>query len=189
MQLKDRMPEAEVTLRLAMYLIYASFAKDDVVCAIDGAQVKVGASSIFPIVEFLNAEGWIGVKQDEKWQCKYNHKEYSQGIVIHSSSGKGDLVSNLKNGYKLRVESKKGPIVSKKGSREYPLIREAIGQLMTVEYAEDNDILAVAVPESTKFLELADQWRNRPLMKLAGINIITVNRKNQIKGLEHIGIT
>ena len=188
MLLDDRMPEAEVTLRLAMYLISGSFTKDDVVCAIDGAQIKVGTDTIFPILEFLNAQGWFGLEQDDKWQCKFVHADFAQGIVIHSSSGKGDLVSTLINGHTLRVESKKGPIVSKQGSKEYPLIREAIGQLMTIEYADEKDILAVAVPESEKFMNLAVQWRDRPLMKQAGINIVTVNRNNRITGLEHIGM-
>lgn len=185
---EDRMSEAEVTLRLAIYLINGSYTKDDVICAIDGAQVRVGSTTIFPILEFLNTEGWVGLEQDKKWQCKFIHEDFSQCIIIHSSSGKGDLVSTLTSGHTLRVESKKGPMVSKQGSKEYPLIREAIGQLMTVEYADDDDILAVAVPESVKFLDLAVQWRDRPLMKHAGIHIITVNRKNQITGLECIGI-
>ncbi|MCE2571827.1 hypothetical protein [Motilimonas eburnea] len=185
---KDRMPEAEVTLRLAMYLIRGSYTNDDVICAIDGAQVKVGSNIVFPIIEFLNAEGWIGLEQDEKWQCKFINKDFSQGIIIHSTPGEGDLVSNLINGYTLRVESKKGPMVSKPGSKEYPLIREAIGQLMTVEHANGEDILAVAIPESPKFLDLARQWRERPLMKHTGIHIITVNRHNQITGLESIGM-
>lgn len=188
MLLEDRMPEAEVTLRLAMYLINDSHTNEDVICAIDGAQVKVGATIIFPIIDFLNFEGWIGQEQDEKWQCKFIHDDFSQSIIIHSSSGKGDLVSSLTNGYTLRVESKKGPLITKPGSKEYPLIREAIGQLMTVEYANDSDILAVAVPESAKFLDLAVRWRARPLMKHAGIHIITVNRNNQITGLEHLGM-
>jgi len=185
---KDKMPEAEVTLRLALFLVYGDHTHHDVVCAIDGAQVKTGNIVHFPIVAFLNSEGWYGLEQDNKWQCKYNHKEYSQSIIVHSSAGEGDLVSILVNGYTLRVESKKGPLLRVKGSKEYPLIREAIGQLMTIEHANDNDILAVAVPESDKFIDLAVQWRDRPLMKHTGIHIITVNRNNQITGLEHVGM-
>lgn len=185
---EDRMPEAEVTLRLAMYLIKGSHTNEDVICAIDGAQVKVGSIIIFPIVEFLNSAGWFGLEQDKKWQSKFIHEDFSQSIIIHSSSGEGDLVSKLMSGYTLRVESKKGPLLAKSGSKEYPLIREAIGQLMTVEHANDDDILAVAVPESAKFLALAAQWRMRPLMQHANIHIITVNRQNRITGLEHIGL-
>lgn len=57
MLLDDRMPEAEVTLRLAMYLINGSHTNNDVICGIDGAQVKIGSNIIFPVIEFLNAEG------------------------------------------------------------------------------------------------------------------------------------
>lgn len=183
-----KMPEAEVTLRLALFLITGSYTKENVICAIDGAQVKVGSKIIFPIIEFLNSNGWFAPGQDRKWQCKFVHEGFSQSIVVHSSSGEGDLVSNLINGKTLRVECKKGPLVSKPGSQEYPLIREAIGQLMTVEYVNDEDILAVAVPESAKFSDLAVKWRSRPLMQRADIHIITVDRNNKITGLENVGI-
>ncbi len=184
----DKMPEAEVTLRLALFLIYGNHTNDDVICAIDGAQIKTGKTVHFPILEFLNSEGWHGLDQKEKWQCKYIHDDYDQSIIVHSSAGEGDLVSSLNNGYTLRVESKKGPLSRDKSSKEYPLIREAIGQIMTIEHANDDDILAVAVPESEKFLSLASQWRDRPLMRHAGMHIITVNRSNQISGLEHVGM-
>lgn len=184
----DRMPEAEVTIRLVMFLIENSHTDEDVVCAIDGAQVKVGATIIFPIVEFLSSKGWSVSNQGEKWQCSYIHREYSRKIVIHSSAGEGDLVSNLNEGTTLRVESKKGPLKTRPGSQEYPLIREAIGQLMTTEHVDDNDLLAVAVPESPKFLDLAIQWRSRPLMKSAGILILTISRNDQVTGLEGVSI-
>jgi hypothetical protein len=132
----------------------------------------------------LNSAGWLGLEQDKKWQSKFIHENFSQSIIIHCLAGEGDLVSTLINGYTLRVEFKKGPLVSKPDSKEYPLIREAIGQLTTVEHANNDDILAVAVPESAKFPDLAVKWRARPLMQHAGIHIITVNRTNQITGLE-----
>ena len=69
-----------------------------------------------------------------------------------------------------------------KSSQEYPLIREAIGQLMTVEEVDANDTLCVAVPESPKFRQLAEKWRNVPLMKRYGIKILLVDRDN-IRGL------
>lgn len=74
------------------------------------------------------------------------------------------------------------------GSKEYPLIREAIGQLMTVKNAAKTDILAVAVPKSSKFSDLALQWRERPLIKLSGIHIVTVVRNGELEGLESQGI-
>ena len=185
---KDKMPEAEVTLRLAMAIIEKGHTDSSVVAAIDGAQVKTGVTVHFPIVEFLNGLGWFGDDQSDRWQCSYTNEKYSQEIVVHSSSGEGDLVAQLKNGRTLRVESKKGPLSRSKSSQEYPLIREAIGQLMTVEKADPNDILAVVVPHSEKFANLASQWRERPLIKNAGIHIVTIDRSNTVRGLEEFGI-
>ncbi len=185
---KDKMPEAEVTLRLAMAIIEHGHTDSSVVAAIDGAQVKTGVTVHFPIVEFLNERGWFGNDQTDRWQCSYKNEKYSQEIVVHSSSGEGDLVAQLKNGRTLRVESKKGPLSRSKSSQEYPLIREAIGQLMTIEKADPNDILAVVVPHSEKFDSLATQWRERPLLKNAGIHIITIDRTNKVRGLEPFGI-
>ncbi len=52
-----KMPEAEVTLRLAISLIENNHVVSDVVAAIDGAQVKTGNKVHFPITEFLNSNG------------------------------------------------------------------------------------------------------------------------------------
>jgi hypothetical protein len=61
------------------------------------------------------------------------------------------------------VELKKKPLQANKSSQEYPLIREALGQLLTVKEAADDDVLAIAVPSSSKFETLAAQWRGRLL--------------------------
>jgi len=185
---EDKMPEAEVTLRLAMYLIKNNHVIGEVRAAIDGAQVKTGDTIHFPIIEFLNAHGWLGEALYDKWQGTYTHNEFPNSIVVHSSAGEGDLVAHLASGKKLRVESKKGPLTRSKSSQEYPLIREAIGQLITVEHAESTDLLAVAVPKSEKFDALANQWRSRPLMISSGIHIITVGRDDSISGLSDVGI-
>ena len=184
----NKMPEAEVTLRIAISLIENGHVKGDVITAIDGAQVRTGSTIHFPIVEFLNSGGWFGENESERWQCTYRNDYYPQSIVVHSNAGEGDLVAILDSGRKLRFESKKGPLVKSKSSQEYPLIREAIGQLMTVEKADPNDILCVAVPSSEKFEALALRWRGRPLMKSAKIHIVTIDRDNMIRGLESIGI-
>lgn len=184
----DKMTETEVTLRLAMAIIEGGHTDSDIEVAIDGAQIKTGIQEHFPIIEFLHSFGWRNSEENARWQCTYRHTAYKPTIVVHSSSGKGDLIAELKNGRILRVESKKGPLIRKRSSPEYPLIREAIGQLMTVKTAHPNDLLAVAVPHSEKFIELAREWRDRPLMKNAGIHIITISRNNSVTGLEHLGI-
>ncbi len=183
---ETKMPEAEVTLRLAISLIEDGKTVAPISAAIDGAQVQIGKTVHFPILEFLNSMGWHGLTQDERWQCSYAKDGYASTIDVHSSSGEGDLVADLVNGRRLRVESKKGPLVRSKSSQEYPLIREAIGQLMTIERAAASDILAVAVPSSPKFEDLASQWRDRPLMKSARIRIATIDRQNVIRGLGEI---
>ena len=186
---QDKMPEAEVTLRLAMAVIIGGHTNNDVLTAIDGAQVKTMNTVHFPIVEFLNGLGWWGDGARNRWQCTYHHENYSAEIVVHSSAGEGDLVAELSNGCKLRVESKKGSLVGSKSSNEYPLIREAIGQLMTIEKADPSDVLAVAVPHSDKFSALATKWRQAPLMVSASIHIAAIDRSGVVTGLEGVGIS
>ncbi len=99
---KDKMPEAEVTLRLAIAIIEGGHTVNDIFVAIDGAQIKTGTQVHFPIVEFLNSFGWRSSEQNMRWQCPYQHTAYKSVIVLHSSSG--DLVVELKSGRKLRVE-------------------------------------------------------------------------------------
>lgn len=183
----DKMPEAEVTLRLAIALIEGRYSSEDVVVAIDGAQVKTGSTTHFELQEFMVSLGWVTVDKDS-WRGSYRHAAHPYAIVVHSSSGEGDLVAKLQSGKTLVVESKKGSLQRSKSSSEYPLIREAIGQLMTIKNVGPDDILAVAVPNSDKFESLATQWRDRPLMVRAGIHIATVGRDNRISGLQKIGI-
>jgi hypothetical protein len=54
---------------------------------------------------------------------------------------------------------------------------------MTVSAVADKDILAVAVPKSVKFAELAARWRNAPLLQRVGIRLLTVDRHNGVEGL------
>lgn len=55
---------------------------------------------------------------------------------------------------------------------------------MTIESADENTLLAVAVPKSNKFDELADRWREAPLIKKVGIKILTVARDGSVCGFE-----
>lgn len=59
---KDRMPEAEVTLHLALHLLALPGSQGIGKVAIDGAQVKVHGAEIFPIVPFLADMGWRQVE-------------------------------------------------------------------------------------------------------------------------------
>jgi hypothetical protein len=84
---------------------------------------------------------------------------------------------------RVYAECKKGPLVQKPANPEYSLLREAIGQVVTVEQVQDNDIMVAAVPDSPKFRQLASEWRERPLIRRAGIQIVTVSRGGVVEGL------
>jgi hypothetical protein len=180
----SKMPEAEVSLRLAFFLIQQGLAESDVQVAIDGAQVRTTETIHFAIAEFLKECEWAKPLADDAWQGWYSHQQHPLNrIVIHSNPGRGDVVAKLKTGRTLRTECKKGTLVRSKSSQEYRLLREAMGQLLTIESVGEKDLLAVAVPHSPKFEELARRWRMAPLVERFGICLLTVGRDNTVVGL------
>jgi len=178
----DYMPEAEVSLRVAFYLLDHNLANSDIDVAIDGAQVKTNGMIHFDIREFLANNKCNAMTRNISWQGTYCKSDKGFRIRIHSRPGKGDVVVRLKDGHMLRVESKKGPLSPSKSSVEYSLLREAIGQLMTVEETGENDILAVAVPKSSRFALLTARWRGAPLIRRLGIQLLTVDRDSGVEG-------
>jgi hypothetical protein len=178
------MSEAEVSLRLAFYLLDSGLTISDVDVAIDGAQLKTGDTVHFDILPFIKANSCIPVASLTSWQGLYSRSNCRSRVRIHSNPGVGDVVARLRTGHTLRVESKKGPMTRSVSSSEYSLLRSAIGQLMTIREVDDNDILAVAVPNSMKFAELAARWRNAPLIRRMGIRLLLVDRLNRVEGLD-----
>jgi hypothetical protein len=69
-------------------------------------------------------------------------------------------------------------------SMEYPLLREALGQLLTVEEVGEDDVLVAAVPKAATFSRLAGEWGDRPLMQRVGIRIVLVGRDGAVEGLD-----
>ena len=181
------MPEAEVSLRLAMSLCERNLAAGRLSVAIDGAQVRTGKRVHFALAEFMTHKGWALETSAAEWRGVYL-ADSGHEIEIHSRPGQGDVIAELKSGKTLRAEAKKGPLTRSKSSQEYPLMREALGQLMTLEEIAPDDILAIAIPSSEKFESLARDWRSRPLIQSSGINIATVSREGTIRGLEAFGI-
>jgi len=182
-----KMSEAEVSLRLAFYLLNNDLVNSDVDVAIDGAQIKTLDKLHFPITEFLQQNMCIRCEPGIGWSGSYSLSSPYR-INIHTTPGKGDVVARMKSGHVLRVESKKGTLQRSKSSAEYPLLREALGQLLTIDSVDKDDILAVAVPKSDKFESLAQRWREAPLIKKFGIQIITVARDGRVSGLNTIGL-
>lgn len=176
------MPEAEVALRLAFHLLSLPNSQNTASVALDGAQVRVGSDEIFQIMPFLRDVGWHQVEQKGRrnWQGRY--EKDGKYLEIHSKSGIGDVVLTV-GGKRIRAECKKGSLIPKKGNPEYRLLREAIGQVVTVEQVNEDDILVVAVPNGPKFRQLVPVWRERPLIKRIGIQIALVDRDSTVDGL------
>jgi hypothetical protein len=177
------MSEPEVSLRLAIHLISEDLTASDVVVSIDGAHAKTGNTIHFDVKAFLASLGWHLDVHSEKWQGKYGRAANEPSILIHSQSGQGDVVAELKDGRRLLVECKKGPLVRSPSSSEYPLMREALGQVFTLAVVPPNALLAVAVPHGERFVELAVRWREAPLIRQAGIRILTVSQSGAVSGL------
>ncbi len=177
-----RMSEPEVSLRLAVHLIAEAMTQSDVTVSLDGAHAKTGDTVHFDVKAFLASIGWYLKVHSEKWQGRYVRNDGEPGIVIHSQSGQGDVVAELKSGRPLLVECKKGSLLRSSSSAEYPLIREALGQLLTLAEIPPNALLAVAVPHGERFVDLAQRWRQAPLIRQAGIRILTVAQSGEVSG-------
>jgi hypothetical protein len=180
---QDRMPEAEVSLRLAFHLLSLPDAGGSAQVAIDGAQIRVHGAEVFPIDAFMTAEEWTMTTRMGKnaWQGTYVREDHQ--LTIHSRSGVGDVVAVVAD-KRIRAECKGGPLVKKPGSREYPVLRGALGQIVTVEQVDGDDVLVVAVPYTPRFQRLADRWREAPLVRRMGIRIVLVGRDGMVEGLD-----
>lgn len=180
----DRMSEAEVAIRLAQHLVEHPRAVGHAEVAIDGAGVSVGGRTIFAVAEFVSALGWVQVEQSGKnaWSGLYRRGALS--LNIHSRSGIGDVVATI-GARRFVAECKKGPLVPKAGSPEYPLLTTALGQALLLKTSPE-DALVAAVPDTPRFRRIADAWRQREGVIRSGILIALVGRDGGVVGLEGV---
>ena len=179
---QDRMPEAEVSLRLAFHLLDHPASAGEASVALDGAQVRVHGKQVFAVEGFLADQGWKQTSQEGRnpWQGAYERN--GAKLIVHASSGVGDVVTHVGN-HRILAECKKGPLIHKPGSQERPVLHEAIGQLLTIESLQPNDVLAAAVPLTEPFATLVSRWRLAPLLIESGIRLVMVGRDGSIDGL------
>lgn len=177
-----KMAEAEVSLRLAMFLVAQGHVDSDVSVALDGAHVQIKERQVFDVIAFLRSHGWSQSEPTAVWQGTYGRPGARHSIAIHSRPGCGDVTATLRSGAPLVVESKGGPLLRSSSSSEYPALREAMGQLMTLAIVPEGAVLAVAVPHAARFVELASRWREAPLVQRAGIRILTVSDGGEVCG-------
>jgi hypothetical protein len=172
----DRMPEAEVALRLAEFILSLPGSGAMASVAIDGARIKVGDLLVFDIGRFMAGTGWEQTKKPQggrnAWTGTYRRGDKT--IRVHSRPGEGDVVATV-DGRRIVAECKKGPLVRKPGSPEYPLLTAALGQALLFEVSA-GDIVVAAVPDTPVFRKLAETWRIRPLVRRAGVRIAVVAR-------------
>lgn len=100
-------------------------------------------------------------------------------IIISSIPGIGDVNIYTTIGEHIYVENKKGKAGNHSNS-EYPLMREAIGQLMTGCQLIENMIPVVAVPYTTKSYELACKWSQLKQIQSVGIKFILVHEEGKL---------
>jgi hypothetical protein len=181
---EDRMPEAEVALRLAELILSLPGSGAMASVAIDGASIKVGDAVIFDIGRFMAATGWEQIKEPQvgrnAWTGTYRRGDKT--IRVHSRPGEGDVVATV-DGRRIVAECKKGPLVRKPGSPEYPLLTTALGQALLFDVSAD-DIVVAAAPDTPVFRKLAETWRSRPLVRRTGIRIALVARDGAVSGLD-----
>lgn len=175
-------PGAEVSLRLAFHLLDHPASAGEASVALDGAQVRVHGKQVFAVEGFLADQGWKQTSQEGRnpWQGAYERN--GAKLIVHASSGVGDVVTHVGH-HRILAECKKGPLIHKPGSQERPVLHEAIGQLLTIESLQPNDVLAAAVPLTEPFATLVSRWRLAPLLIESGIRLVMVGRDGSIDGL------
>lgn len=177
------MPEGEVAIRLAEFLSEQEGIEGQVDVAIDGASVSVAGVKVFDLAGYMIASGWQ-IRERNAGSRNAWAATYWRGAAvmrIHSRSGVGDVEAVVR-GHRVIAECKKGPLIKKPGSPEYPLLTTAIGQALLFK-ADASDIIVAAVPDTPTFRRIAEDWRERPRLKASGIQLALVARSGTVSGL------
>ena len=173
------MKEPAVSIFVALHYIRNGLTDQNVVISLDGAHMQTSGVNHFDLLKFMKENKCIKESDEKKWQGTYRVEGFLPRIVIVSKPGMGDVVVSLRSGKTIRVESKKGEVGNKSGS-EYPLMREAIGQLMTGCELSEDLIPAVAVPFSERSCKLAKQWSEYTQIKRIGLKFLLVRETGEL---------
>jgi hypothetical protein len=180
----NHMPEAEVALRLAGIILSLPGSGAMASVAIDRAGTKVGNAVVFDICRFMAGTGWEQVREPRISQNAWTgvYRRGDKTIRVHSRPGEGDVIATV-NSRRIVAECQNGPLVRTARGREHSLLTTALGQALLFDAAA-NDIVIVAVPDTLVLRRLADAWRERPLVRRAGIRIVLVGRDGSVSGLD-----
>ena len=182
---EEWMPEAEVSLRLAFYLLSRPHRSGIASIAISSAQIRCGDGAIFPIAEFLNEMNWRQIEQARGNDWHGTYQSGDRKIRIHSNPGCGDVVTSV--GHRsILAACKGGPLIQGPGSPEYSITSGALGQLLNLQQTTDSDIYVVALPDTAGFQALVDDWQRKPLIENTHIRFALVGRNNTVRGLDRV---
>ena len=152
--------------------------------ALDGARIRMGSAGIFDLGRFMASTGWKPIKEPpvhrNAWACSYRRADKT--IWVHSRRGMGDVIAQV-NGRRIIAECRNGPLLRKASRLGDPLLTNTLGQALLLDVSTD-DIVVAAVPDMPVFRRLAEAWRERPLVRRAGIRIALVARDGAVTGLD-----
>jgi hypothetical protein len=178
------MLEAEVALRLAEFILSFPHSGSMASVAIDGVNIKVGDAIVFDISRFMAGTGWEQIKEPQFGRNARTgaYRRNDKTIRVHSRPSEGSVVATI-DGRRIVARCKNGTLVQKPGRPESALLTAALGQALLFDVSAD-DIVVAAVPDTPDFRRLAEAWRERLLVKKAGIRIALVARNGAVAGLE-----
>ena len=177
----DSMPEAEVTLRLAFWLLNRSDGKTHADVAIDGAHVRISGHEqqgkwveervVFDIRDFLESNGCHAKNLTDEWRGTYTFEGHS--LEIKSASG-FDVKVRCKDKY-IKAECKGGPFQPKR-DKVAAIYAIAIMQAILSGLNAESEELWVAVPDSPAFESYGRRILRSSVFARVGITIALVGR-------------
>lgn len=179
----NKMPEAEVTLRLAFWLLDTAPESSHADIAVDGAHVRIAPYEhagrqiaervVFDIRAFLATNECRPERLTDEWRGTYRRR----GKTLRIRSISGFDVQVRSGGKTIKVECKGGPLETAKGQAVANILASAIGQVICAAGSEaDAEELWIAVPDAPAFENAARRLLTKRAFRNTGTHIALVGR-------------
>ena len=175
------MPEAEVTLRLALWLLDRSVKGTHADVAIDGAHIRIRAHEqagkrieeriVFDIRGFLSDNKCNPERLKDEWRGTYSYDRH--GVTI--KSGMGFDVRVRCDGKEIKAECKGGPLQPTREQVKV-IFATAVLQVILCGSEGESEELWVAVPDSHVYEDVGRQILKSPIFSRTGIRIALVGK-------------
>jgi hypothetical protein len=176
------MPEAEVTLRLAFWLLDRAGQKSYADIAIDGAHIRIAKHrqagrlikerTVFDIRSFLAANECHPGNLKHEWRGSYSRK----GQTLTIKAVRGFDVHVRGDGKGIKAECKGGPLHPVNGRSPAAILARAIGQVIVSDWNAHSEEPWVAVPDSPTFENAGKRILKSRAFASTGIRIALVGR-------------